>query len=115
LVYFEQGKQEKRSLSTTMRTPGADQELALGFLYTEGIIGSFANLQKIEQSENTLKIYLSKDLSIEWEHLDRSFLSTSSCGICGKPSLDSLEKTTCYFPIPANYKIPFLCDTSYCF
>ena len=102
LVYFEQGKQEKRSLSTTMRTPGADQELALGFLYTEGIIGSFANLQKIEQSENTLKIYLSKDLSIEWEHLDRSFLSTSSCGICGKPSLDSLEKTTCYFPIPAK-------------
>jgi len=102
VVYFEQGKQKKRSLSTTMRTPGTDSALALGFLYTEGIIGSFANLQKIEQSENTLKIYLSKDLSIDWEHLDRSFLSTSSCGICGKPSLDSLEKTTCHFPIPAQ-------------
>jgi len=102
LTYFQQGKQLKRSLSTTMRTPGTDKELALGFLYTEGIIGTLANLQKIEQSGNTLKIYLSKNLFIDWEHLDRSFLSTSSCGICGKPSLSSLEKTTCHFPIPAQ-------------
>jgi len=102
LTYFEQEKQLNRSLATTMRTPGADKELALGFLYSEGIIGSSANLQKIEQAGNTLKIYLSKEISIEWEHLDRTFLSTSSCGICGKPSLESLEKTTCHFPISAQ-------------
>ena len=99
LSYFKQEKQLNRSLTTTMRTPGTDKELALGFLFSEGIIGTAANLQKIEQSGNTIKIYLAKEINIEWTHLDRIFLSTSSCGICGKPSLESLEKTTCHFPI----------------
>lgn len=99
ISYEEQNRRAKRSLAITMRTPGADQRLALGFLFTEGIIGSLKDIIQTNQLGNTIKLALKDTVEVP-ANLDRSFLIHSSCGICGKPTLDSLEKTTCYYPLP---------------
>ena len=98
ISYVEQNRRVKRSLAITMRTPGADWRLACGFLFTEGIIGKKEDILNYEQIGNTIKFALKDTVQVETS--DRSFYIHSSCGICGKPSLDSLEKTTCYYPLP---------------
>ena len=99
LSYYQQGKRQKRSLAITMRTPGEDEALALGFLFSENIIGNAADVVRFEQVENTLKVYLAESVLFILEGLERTFVTHASCGICGKPSLDSLEKIPCYFPL----------------
>jgi len=84
--------------SVLMRTPGHDRELALGYLFHEGIITSLDQVQSIDRpegesglvegSENILEILL--DTPSRVKGLDRFFFSTSSCGVCGKKSLDSV-------------------------
>lgn len=98
ISYNEQNKRVKRSLAITMRTPGADQRLAFGFLFTEGMIGTLKDIDQVKQIGNTIKIFLEETIEVPLA-TDRSFFIHSSCGICGKPSLDSLEKTTCYYPL----------------
>lgn len=100
ISYVEQNRRIKRSLAITMRTPGADERLAYGFLFTEGIIGHLEDIIDSRQIGNTIKLSLKDDLQVLLEHSERSFYIHSSCGICGKPTLDSLEKTTCYYPLP---------------
>ncbi len=104
IAYKEQNRSIKRSLAITMRTPGADERLAYGFLFTEGIIGSLKDIFQINQIGNTIKLSLQDSVQVP-SNLDRSFFIHSSCGICGKPSLDSLEKTSCYYPLPNVPKI----------
>jgi FdhD protein len=88
-----------KSISITMRTPGDDVELALGFLLTEGIIQSAEQVIDISHRgpaaegsgrQNSIRINLHPDLDIAFEKLQRHFYTTSSCGVCGKASLDAL-------------------------
>jgi FdhD protein len=89
--------QEPDSVAVTMRTPGNDFELAAGFLYTEGIVGSrdeiasvdYCHLPPGEQQYNVVTVNLSHDLPSNAAH--RNFHATSSCGVCGKASLDHIE------------------------
>ena len=87
------------SLSVTMRTPGNDLELAAGFLFTEGLIHRLEEIEFIEHAKadkpseagNVVRIEISKDVRIDLKSTQRNFFAASSCGICGKASLDSVR------------------------
>ena len=81
-----------QSVSITMRSPGNDRELAAGFLFTENIIRSAADIVAIEPcAENVVRVELQPSLSVDLERLHRHFYTTSSCGVCGKASLEALH------------------------
>jgi FdhD protein len=93
-------RRETRSLSITMRTPGHDFELAAGFLHTEAVIRSRDEIERIEfcgpavaprASSNIVRVELTADVEVKLKSLERNFYTTSSCGICGKASLDAVE------------------------
>ena len=92
---------EKKSISVTMRTPENDLELAVGFLFTEGIIYSKNNLNSPVSSgleENKITINFAADFNPDLEKLKRNFYTTSSCGVCGKESIEAI-KQVCRIPI----------------
>jgi FdhD protein len=92
LQYFENGEMKRQSVSITMRTPGFDRELALGFLFTEGILTHADQVEKVLTiGENHITICLREQASIELEKLKRNFYTTSSCGVCGKSSIDAIR------------------------
>ena len=81
-----------RSLSITMRTPGHDRELAAGFLFTEGLVRQAHDLTSITQdSDHVVTIHLADHARVAWPTIERHFYATSSCGVCGKASLDALN------------------------
>lgn len=88
------------SLSVTMRTPGNDEALCLGFLFTEGVINSMdqvlnvkycEDLGRSEGAENLMRVELKSGVEISDEQFKRNFYTTSSCGVCGKASIDSIK------------------------
>lgn len=87
-----------RSVAITMRTPGADEELAVGFLFNEGVIETRADLLQIippttlrgSSRENVVHAVLRPGLNPDLASLERHFFTTSACGVCGKASLDTL-------------------------
>jgi FdhD protein len=89
--------QPAEAVAVTMRTPGRDFELAVGFLFTEGLIGA-ADVQRVsycddldgEQAYNVVTVRTRGPLR---PHAERSFYTTSSCGVCGKAALDQVEVT----------------------
>ena len=106
------GKVEHRPVSITMRTPGNDHELAAGFLFTEGILRSPDQLKEIKhcgRSEpgaaasgslpvvdprpqtNTVRVDLREGIDVDLKKLERHFYTTSSCGVCGKSSIEALS------------------------
>ena len=99
LGFYENGKLVHRAISITMRTPGNDFELAAGFLFTEGIIKSPAEIADIkfcgaetsESATNTVRIDLRKGIPVDLEKLKRHFYTSSSCGVCGKSSIAALN------------------------
>jgi FdhD protein len=89
-----------RSVSVTMRTPGHDFELALGFLYGEGLIAAADAVRNVafcgppapgKPHSNIVRVELEGDTPLDLVKLQRNFYSTSSCGICGKASLEALD------------------------
>ena len=81
-----------KTLSITMRTPGHDEELALGFLFTENIIESFDQIEETTQvNPNVIKVSIKENIPLDLSKLDRHFYTTSSCGVCGKASLEALS------------------------
>ncbi|MDG2090997.1 MAG: formate dehydrogenase accessory sulfurtransferase FdhD [Gammaproteobacteria bacterium] len=81
-----------KSIAITMRTPGQDIELTLGFLFSENIIQSASQIMDIDTTkENLIRIELSDETSFDLKRLERHFYTTSSCGICGKTSLEALS------------------------
>ncbi|HEX2037728.1 MAG TPA: formate dehydrogenase accessory sulfurtransferase FdhD [Chloroflexota bacterium] len=95
-------------ISITMRTPGHDFELAAGFLFSEGIISRPGLIERIEycldapaiQQYNTVSVRLRAGATLDLQRLARNFYTTSSCGVCGKASLDAL-RTQAPWPSPA--------------
>jgi FdhD protein len=91
----------EQSVSITMRTPGNDTELATGFLYTEGIIPDAAAIDMVSTfTSNSILISLKTTVPLDLGRLQRHFYTTSSCGVCGKSSLEAL-RTVCPAPQPA--------------
>lgn len=80
-----------RSISITMRTPGSDTALALGFLYAESIITDVDSIDSVDaDTPNVIRIELRNGASFDPLRLERHFYTTSSCGVCGKASLEAL-------------------------
>src|SRR5215211_6818437 len=98
-------RQTEQTVAVTMRTPGADFELAAGFLYGEGIVSSPEDILKIsycvdsdldaEQQYNIVNVELRGDREYYLKPLERHFYTTSACGVCGKASLEQLELRGC--------------------
>ncbi len=96
LGFKENGKIKHRAVSITMRTPEDDYELAAGFLFTEGILQSKNQIETIKHcgkfpnNRNTVRLDLSAETSVDFKKLERNFYTTSSCGVCGKSSIEAL-------------------------
>ncbi len=90
---------EEFRLSVTMRTPGNDEELALGFLFTEGLIAAPNDVLRIAYCENVkpdergnvVRAELRPEVEIDPAKWQRNFYTTSSCGVCGKSSIDAVH------------------------
>jgi FdhD protein len=102
--------QEPVRVAVTMRTPGGDFELAVGFLFTEGLIGP-ADVHRVaycedvdseDQRYNVITVELERD--IDETQLHRNFYATSSCGVCGKAALEDIEVRCA--PIPMGFHVP---------
>ena len=95
----------RRTVGVTMRTPGNDFELAAGFLHGEGVIGSQEDIAGISycvdpgidaaQQYNIVNVTLRQDAAPDLAPLERHFYTTSSCGACGKASLEALQMRSC--------------------
>lgn len=98
----------ERTVSITMRTPGQDAELAAGFLFTEGII---TNRQAIERvlpvapGSNTVQVMLAPGYAPHLQQADRHFYTTSSCGVCGKASIDAIKTVSPFRMLPASFSM----------
>ncbi len=91
---------EELTLSITMRTPGDDLDLAVGFLHGEGIVHGREDVVAVEHCgppspdkgfKNVVKVGLGPNASLNPDLLDRHFYTTSSCGVCGKTSLEAVN------------------------
>ena len=85
----------EKTISITMRTPGHDPELAAGFLFTEGILEGTHQIREIQHSKNSITVQLNPDVEVDFERLQRNFYTTSSCGVCGKASIEALRMQGC--------------------
>jgi FdhD protein len=107
--FRQDGKFTHKAISITMRTPGDDAELAAGFLFTEGIIRHADQIKEIRHcglkigkaagtidrasalNSNTIRVDLADGAQIDLKRLERHFYTTSSCGVCGKSSIEALQ------------------------
>ena len=118
LKFKIKGKWRIENLSITMRTPGNDEDLISGFLFNERIIENINDIQNIKKMGNKVGDYniqnkveatINNSKNIDIEKFKRNFLTNSSCGVCGKTSLDTIEvikkdKLNLNFP-KINHKI----------
>ncbi len=91
LVHGPADARIETDVAVTMRTPGDDAALALGFLHTEGIIESATEVTALETAENVVSVHLAPSAVFEPEALRRNTYATSSCGICGKASIEAVR------------------------
>jgi FdhD protein len=87
------GEPREKTISVTMRTPGDDFDLAAGFLFTEGLVRSGSEIESIRHwgSPNRVRVALTPAAHIDTSKLERHFYTTSSCGVCGKTSIDAIR------------------------
>ena len=100
LAYGEGSQRRQQSISITMRTPGHDEELAIGFLLSEGIIAGPQDVQSVAPCgppvppmglRNVVRVEMHESVAVDLARLERHFYTTSSCGVCGKSSLEALQ------------------------
>jgi len=102
--YHFKGRPGSKIISVTMRTPGNDAELAAGFLLSEGVVRNRADIADIRHTgipgagssvTNEIQVDLNPEVDIDFGRLERHFYTTSSCGVCGKTSLEAIEIKGC--------------------
>ena len=100
IKFKDKDKWIENTISITMRTPGDDEDLVRGFLFNERVIEKVEYIEKIESSgkptdqygiKNKITVTINNSENIDIDKIKRNFLTNSSCGVCGKTSLDSLE------------------------
>ncbi len=104
VLYRDGNTAVSKNISVTMRTPGNDAELAAGFLFTEGIISSQDQIKNIENqqskcttdAQNVIVVELKDHLTPNLMNADRNFYTTSSCGVCGKGSIEAIRTVSIF-------------------
>jgi FdhD protein len=93
LACDQDGRRIRRGISVTMRTPGHDDELAVGFLFTEGILDDPGQVAAVVDwgSGNVVRVELRPGVEVDLNRLERHFYAASSCGVCGKASLEAVR------------------------
>src|SRR5439155_26809310 len=86
----------QKNISVTMRTPGHDEELAAGFLFTEGIVQHIEQIQHIQSQNNSVLVSLAEGAVPHLQQADRNFYTTSSCGVCGKTGIDAIKTVSAF-------------------
>src|SRR5688572_30280980 len=96
----------EKPVSVTLRTPGEDFDLAAGFLFSESILRSGADVRQIRHwgSPNVVRVDVCDEVKLDLQRLQRHFYSTSSCGVCGKVSIDALRVHAS--PIASDLRVP---------
>jgi len=105
--FGEKSDSKKNDVAITMRTPGADELLCLGFLLTEGIIENFEDIDAVNVDpfdENKVTIRLSPNCKFDVQKLSRHLFTSSSCGVCGKTSIENLQ-TVIKYKAPGNTQL----------
>jgi FdhD protein len=94
------GRRVHAAVSITMRTPGNDRELAAGFLFTEGILASREQVASARAcgGGNVACVELRPGVAVDWARLERHFYTSSSCGVCGKASLEAVRVSARHRP-----------------
>jgi FdhD protein len=97
---------QQQSITVTMRSPGQDEELAAGFLFTEGIITRYDAIQSILYNDNVATVTLQAGIRPTLQPAQRNFLANAGCGVCGKTELDAIftpvAKHTSTIKVPAK-------------
>ncbi len=109
LEYSTATGQMQKDIAVTMRTPGNDEELAAGFLFTEAVIKNADDISAIKHlhaDENIIQVILKENIIPSLGSAARNFYTTSSCGICGKASIDAIQTVTQYAEVKNNSCIP---------
>jgi len=95
LGFTDQGRRRHANVAVTMRTPGSDEELAVGFLFTEGLIHDAADVAHVgpcaRGGANVVRVDLQPGVAIDLARLERHSYMSSSCGVCGKTSLEAVQ------------------------
>jgi FdhD protein len=99
--YGAAGSETEKDISVTMRTPGNDAELALGFLFTEGVIRTMEQVAAVRErvDDNRVLVVLGGNEVPDLSAGDRNFYTTSSCGVCGKASVEAIRT------LPASMRV----------
>ena len=115
LVFGAAGNRCEQRLAITMRTPGHDAELAAGFLVGEGVVGRSGDIVAVRHcgpasagaaAYNVVRVELRDGLEVQLDRLQRHVYTTSSCGVCGKSSLEALAVTAAPLAPPRNSASP---------
>jgi FdhD protein len=98
LGYTDENAHIQKTISITMRTPGNDEELGVGFLFTEGIIKNKNQVGHtyVSLAENKVLVILNENEKLNLQKTERNFYTTSSCGVCGKTSIDAIKTISAY-------------------
>ena len=105
LIYGPAAMRQRKNITVTMRTPGHDLELAIGFLFTEGIMNNKEEVLRVEQDNpdgNTIAVTLKEDIDPGLKKLERNFFTNSSCGVCGKSGIDNIRTVSAYSKRTSN-------------
>ncbi len=91
LNYYQQGRWQRRSLAVIMRTPSDDKALVFGYLVSQGVVNTLAEVEAlILEEDNLAEVKLKQHIEVDWQRFERVFVSQSGCGVCGQSQLKQL-------------------------
>lgn len=99
MAWQQDGETVNKNISVTMRTPGNDAALAAGFLFTEAIVKNASEIKAIKTSAfnpNKILVSLNNDTTPNIQKTERNFYTSSSCGVCGKASIDAIKTVSVF-------------------
>ena len=104
LGYWDGSRYCEHAVAVTMRTPGDDVELSVGFLFAEGVITGFSDVEQVRHDARcrVVTVRLSPDVPVDLTRLARNSLTTSSCGVCAKTSLEAINLAPDIAPLPVR-------------
>ena len=109
IVYGPEDNRQQKNISVTMCTPGYDEELAAGFLFTEGLIKKKEDVLRCNSfnkpGNNIVTVELQPGISFDPQKIERHFYTSSSCGVCGKSSIDAVKTVFTNSPVKDNIRI----------